>query len=110
MTKRAASYLRSAWTRSGLARQVAEQLMNHDALGAHARDELGISAAGTARPIQAALTSAAHLRHRRSVASIGVSNSIACMVFSYKYLFKIACFLLNYLNLKITKLLQQDIA
>ena len=42
-----------------LARQVAEQLMNHDALGAHARDELGISATGTARPIQAALTSAA---------------------------------------------------
>ena len=41
-----------------LARQVAEQLMNHDALGAHARDELGISATGTARPIQAALTSA----------------------------------------------------
>jgi VIT1/CCC1 family predicted Fe2+/Mn2+ transporter len=42
-----------------LARQVAEQLMEHDALGAHARDELGISATGTARPIQAALTSAA---------------------------------------------------
>jgi VIT1/CCC1 family predicted Fe2+/Mn2+ transporter len=42
-----------------LARQVAEQLMDHDALGAHARDELGISAIGTARPIQAALTSAA---------------------------------------------------
>ncbi len=42
-----------------LADQVAEQLMNHDALGAHARDELGISATGTARPIQAALTSAA---------------------------------------------------
>ncbi|WP_432744584.1 VIT family protein [Methylobacter sp. G7] len=42
-----------------LAEQVAEQLMNHDALGAHARDELGISATGTARPIQAALTSAA---------------------------------------------------
>ena len=42
-----------------LAEQVAEQLMAHDALGAHARDELGISEAGTARPIQAALTSAA---------------------------------------------------
>ncbi len=42
-----------------LAEQVAEQLMNHDALGAHARDELGISAMGIARPIQAALTSAA---------------------------------------------------
>ena len=42
-----------------LAKQVAEQLMDHDALGAHARDELGISEAFRARPIQAALTSAA---------------------------------------------------
>ena len=41
-----------------LAKQVAEQLMAHDALGAHARDELGISATLSARPIQAALTSA----------------------------------------------------
>lgn len=42
-----------------LARQVAEQLMAKDALGAHARDELGISEIVTARPLQAALTSAA---------------------------------------------------
>ena len=42
-----------------LAKQVAEQLMAHDALGAHARDELGISETLRARPIQAALTSAA---------------------------------------------------
>ncbi|NVO16942.1 MAG: VIT family protein [Rhodoplanes sp.] len=42
-----------------LARQVAEQLMAKDALTAHARDELGISAFTTARPVQAALTSAA---------------------------------------------------
>lgn len=42
-----------------LARQVAEQLMAHDALGAHARDELGISSAFSARPLQAALASAA---------------------------------------------------
>jgi VIT1/CCC1 family predicted Fe2+/Mn2+ transporter len=42
-----------------LATKVAEQLMAHDALGAHARDELGISTASSARPIQAALTSAA---------------------------------------------------
>jgi VIT1/CCC1 family predicted Fe2+/Mn2+ transporter len=41
-----------------LADQVALQLMAHDALGAHARDELGISAALTARPVQAALASA----------------------------------------------------
>jgi VIT1/CCC1 family predicted Fe2+/Mn2+ transporter len=42
-----------------LARRVAKQLMAHDALGAHARDELGISAAMSARPVQAALASAA---------------------------------------------------
>ena len=42
----------------GLAAEVATQLMQHDALGAHARDELGISVAFTARPIQAALASA----------------------------------------------------
>jgi VIT1/CCC1 family predicted Fe2+/Mn2+ transporter len=41
-----------------LASEVAKQLMAHDALGAHARDELGISAALQARPVQAALTSA----------------------------------------------------
>ncbi|HSV17952.1 MAG TPA: VIT family protein [Casimicrobiaceae bacterium] len=41
-----------------LAEQVARQLMAHDALGAHARDELGISETLSARPIQAALTSA----------------------------------------------------
>jgi len=42
-----------------LAEQVAGQLMQHDAIGAHARDELGISETLRARPIQAALTSAA---------------------------------------------------
>jgi len=42
-----------------LARQVASQLTAHDALGAHARDELGISEAFSARPVQAALASAA---------------------------------------------------
>jgi VIT1/CCC1 family predicted Fe2+/Mn2+ transporter len=42
-----------------LARQVADQLMAHDALGAHARDELGISVIHRARPVQAALASAA---------------------------------------------------
>jgi VIT1/CCC1 family predicted Fe2+/Mn2+ transporter len=41
-----------------LAKQVADQLMAHDALGAHARDELGISADLSARPIQAAVASA----------------------------------------------------
>jgi VIT1/CCC1 family predicted Fe2+/Mn2+ transporter len=43
----------------GLARQVAQQLMAKDALAAHARDELGMSEITAARPVQAALTSAA---------------------------------------------------
>ena len=55
--------LQSVYVQRGLepalARQVAEQLTAHDALGAHARDELGISANQTARPVQAALASAA---------------------------------------------------
>jgi VIT1/CCC1 family predicted Fe2+/Mn2+ transporter len=44
---------------AGLAREVATQLMAKDALGAHAQDELGISEISTARPVQAALASAA---------------------------------------------------
>ncbi len=43
---------------AALARQVADQLTAHDALGAHARDELGISELQRARPVQAALASA----------------------------------------------------
>jgi VIT1/CCC1 family predicted Fe2+/Mn2+ transporter len=54
--------LASIYVERGLARdlayQVADQLMAHDALGAHARDELGFSAALQARPVQAAFTSA----------------------------------------------------
>ncbi|MDM0107727.1 VIT family protein [Variovorax sp. J22R24] len=55
--------LTSIYMRRGLDRmlsqQVAAQLMKHDALGAHARDELGITEAFSARPLQAALSSAA---------------------------------------------------
>jgi len=43
---------------AGLASEVSAQLMKHDALGAHARDELGISEMMTARPVQAAFASA----------------------------------------------------
>ena len=43
---------------AGLAQQVARQLMTKDALGAHTRDELGISETMEARPLQAAVTSA----------------------------------------------------
>ena len=51
-------YVRRGLT-SALARQVAEQLTAHDALAAHARDELGLSETLRARPLQAALASAA---------------------------------------------------
>jgi len=44
---------------AGLAQQVAEQLTAHDALGSHLRDELGITEISTAKPLQAALASAA---------------------------------------------------
>ena len=43
---------------AGLASNVATQLMEHDALGAHAREELGISETSTAKPVQAAMASA----------------------------------------------------
>jgi len=42
-----------------LAKQVADELMARDALGAHARDELGITSVASARPVQAAMASAA---------------------------------------------------
>lgn len=56
-----------------LARQVADQLMAKDALTAHARDELGISEVTAARPIQAALTSAATF-------AIGASLPLAMVI------------------------------
>jgi VIT1/CCC1 family predicted Fe2+/Mn2+ transporter len=59
----------------GLARQVAQQLMAKDALGAHARDELGISEISTARPVQAALASAATF-------SIGATAPLALVLIS----------------------------
>jgi VIT1/CCC1 family predicted Fe2+/Mn2+ transporter len=59
----------------GLARQVARQLMQKDALTAHARDELGISEITAARPVQAALTSAAMF-------SIGAAMPLLMVVIS----------------------------
>jgi VIT1/CCC1 family predicted Fe2+/Mn2+ transporter len=58
-----------------LALQVAEQLMAHDALGAHARDELGISGAFSAKPIQAALASAASF-------AVGAALPLAVVAFA----------------------------
>lgn len=60
---------------AGLARMVAEQLMAKDALGAHTRDELGISEISTARPIQAALASAATF-------SVGAAAPLALVLIS----------------------------
>ena len=60
---------------AGLARQVAGQLMAKDALGAHARDELGISESTTARPVQAAMASAASF-------SIGAAAPLALVLVS----------------------------
>jgi VIT1/CCC1 family predicted Fe2+/Mn2+ transporter len=60
---------------AGLAREVAKQLMAKDALGAHARDELGISEISTARPVQAALASAATF-------SIGAAAPLALVLVS----------------------------
>ncbi len=54
-----ASIYESCGLRSETAAEVAAQLMTEDALAAHARDELGLSPTGRARPIQAALASAA---------------------------------------------------
>jgi VIT1/CCC1 family predicted Fe2+/Mn2+ transporter len=60
---------------AGLAREVAQQLMAKDALGAHARDELGISEISTARPVQAALASAATF-------SVGAAAPLALVLVS----------------------------
>ena len=57
-TEELAKIYRDRGLDEGLAREVAHKLMAKDALGAHTRDELGISDAMSARPVQAALTSA----------------------------------------------------
>ncbi|WP_395651721.1 VIT family protein [Brevundimonas sp.] len=58
-TRELAAIYRSRGVDPQVSLEVARQLMVHDALGAHARDELGLSEHTAARPIQAALTSAA---------------------------------------------------
>lgn len=75
-----------------LARQVADQLMAHDAIGAHARDELGISELQRARPVVAAFASAGTfavgavlpllivlLAPASAVAAVVVVTSLACL-------------------------------
>ncbi len=69
---------------AGLAQQVAVQLMAKDALGAHARDELGLSEVVTARPLQAALASAAAFTVGAAaplaVAWLAAANAVAASV------------------------------
>lgn len=71
--------LTAIYTRRGLepelARTVAQHLMAHDALGAHARDELGFSEALAARPLQAALASAATF-------AVGAALPIVAVIFA----------------------------
>ena len=69
----------------GLAKQVADQLMEHDALAAHARDELGLSADSRARPLQAAVASAGSFAAGAGIpllvaALVPFSGLIACTV------------------------------
>jgi vacuolar iron transporter family protein len=63
-----------------LASQVAQQLTEHDALGAHARDELGITAISEARPVQAALTSAATFATGAALPLISAAMAPAALV------------------------------
>ncbi len=67
-----------------LARQVADQLMDRDALAAHARDELGLSETTAARPLQAALASAVSFAVGAAlpvvVAAVSPQASLARMV------------------------------
>ena len=87
-----AGIYRSRGLDANLARQVATQLMAHNALEAHARDELGITEELSARPVQAALASAASfalggmvpmvvsaLSHGRSLVILTLITSIACL-------------------------------
>jgi VIT1/CCC1 family predicted Fe2+/Mn2+ transporter len=85
-------YVRRGLDRT-LAAQVAEQLMAHDALGSHARDELGLSVTLSARPLQAAVASAgsfaigasmpllvAVLAPQQHLVSATVTVSLGCLV------------------------------
>jgi VIT1/CCC1 family predicted Fe2+/Mn2+ transporter len=76
---------------AALARQVADQLMAHDALGAHARDELGISESLKARPIQAALASAASFSAGAAVplfvGAVATQASLAALVAATSLIF-----------------------
>ena len=74
-----------------LARKVALQLMDHDALGAHARDELGISDTTVARPLQAAVASAASFAIGAAVPLIVVMLSPAAALIPSTIVASLVC-------------------
>lgn len=76
---------------NALAVQVAEQLMAHDALGAHARDELGFSPRTIARPIQAAVTSAACFTAGAAVPLLVAVLASAAHVIPFTVIASLAC-------------------
>jgi VIT1/CCC1 family predicted Fe2+/Mn2+ transporter len=69
-----AKIYRGRGLKEALSKEVAKQLMDHDALGAHARDELGITEAFSARPVQAAIFSAVSF-------AIGAALPIVLVIF-----------------------------
>jgi VIT1/CCC1 family predicted Fe2+/Mn2+ transporter len=77
-----------------LAKEVAKQLMAHDALGAHARDELGITRTLRARPIQAAIASAASFgvgaAFPLAVATLSPTTSLIPLVAAFSLVFLFA--------------------
>ncbi len=74
-----------------LATQVAQQLMAHDALQAHARDELGITEALSARPVQAALASAASFAVGAAVPLLMVSLSPTRLLVPFVAIASLVC-------------------
>ncbi|SEJ34919.1 VIT1/CCC1 transporter family protein [Frateuria terrea] len=74
-----------------LARQVAEQLMAHDALDAHARDELGITEVFRARPLQAAAASAASFAVGAAVPLLVVALAPVAMQLALVFAISLAC-------------------
>jgi VIT1/CCC1 family predicted Fe2+/Mn2+ transporter len=76
-----------------LAEKVAQQLMDHDALGAHARDELGLTSHSTARPLQAALFSAASFSAGSAVPLLAVAFTAPRYLFAATVVASLLCLL-----------------
>lgn len=77
-----------------LAKKVSQQLMDHDALGAHARDELGLTPHSTARPLQAALSSAASFGAGAAVPLLVVAFTAPRYSFAATVVASLLCLLL----------------